>query len=127
MSEITYTVKEVLELYFDEMQKDIKDIKETGKDTSLKVGIQNGRVTKLESWCIEAQKILESQVKKNDAIDELKADVRSKWTGLLWAGSAVVFLGGTIILLSIMAIDNKIEKGIAQALANNVESVTIAK
>ncbi len=45
------------------------------------------------------------------------------WTSM----SILVVLGGTIITLAIMAIDSKIEKGIAKALADNVSKIEYEK
>ncbi len=56
---------------FDKQDIVLREIKDTGKATDTKVGIQNGRVAKLETWK----------------------------TGLIMAGIAVVFLFGIIMSL----------------------------
>lgn len=73
----------------------LKDMKEDLKEIKIQTIKTNGRVTSLEH-------------------------TRS-W---IWGAIAVLtILGGTIIALAIMAIDNKIEHGIQQALLNNVSKI----
>lgn len=73
----------------------LKDMKEDLKEIKTQTQKTNGRVNSLES-------------------------TRS-W---MWGAIAVLtILGGTIITLSVMAIDNKIEAGIQQALLDNVSTI----
>ncbi len=92
-----------------EMQKDIKD-------TANAVQFQNGRVSKLENWSIESQKIIESTSKlASDTAKSYDKDRNKMIAGFL----VLMFLGGTIITLAIMAIDSKIKDGIQQAIADS--------
>lgn len=62
-------------------------------------------------------------VKTNGRVNSLESSRTQIWTSI----SILVFLGGTIITLAIMAIDSKIEKGITRALQNNVSKVEYEK
>ena len=110
-----YTIKEVIEARFQEISNHLMEIKSDGKETKQKVEFQNGRVRKLEDWSVEAGGIIKDISK---TVDNYKTDKAKLWTGFF----LLTILGGTIITLSVMAIDNKIEKGIRTALANyNIE------
>ena len=110
-----YTIKEVIESRFSEITNHLMEIKADGKETKQKVEFQNGRVRKLEDWSVEAGGIIKDISK---TVDSYKTDKAKLWTGFFF----LTILGGTIITLSVMAIDNKIEKGIRTALsAYNIE------
>ncbi len=94
----------------EDVKADIQEIKGETKDINNKVGIQNGRVRTLEDWSTKAQVVIENN---NETLSMYKIDKAKLWTAV----AVVVFLGGAIITLSIMAIDTKIENGIANALA----------
>lgn len=85
-----------------EMQADVKE-------TKTAVQVQNGRVRTLEDWCKEAQKIIETNSR---GISGLKTTRIQIWTSI----TILLVLGGTILTLAVMAIDNKIKDGITQAL-----------
>lgn len=97
----------------------VSEIKSTMGEMDKKVGIQNGRVTKIEDWSNEARKIIESTAKTVNEIDKnYKTDKTRIWTGM----AVLLFLGGAIISLSVMAINSKIKDGITDALAGyNIE------
>jgi len=88
----------------------VSEIQNDVKDTKTAVQIQNGRVTKQEEWSKEAQKIIENTAR---VTGDYKIDKTRIWAVI----SVMVFLGGAIITLSIMAIDSKIRDGISEALA----------
>lgn len=115
MNPDTYSIKEVIEQRFDEMGEHLIDIKEKVEATDEKVGIQNGRVRALEEWSNNAKKIIENTVNlAEDTLIDYKTDRARLWV----AWGLLLVLGGTIITLSIMAINTKIEKGITDALSN---------
>lgn len=89
----------------------VTEIKADVKDLKGKVEFQNGRVRTLEDWAKEAQKIIETNAKVTASYSMDKAKI---WVAI----TLLLFLGGTIITLSIMAINSKIEKGINDALAS---------
>ncbi len=94
----------------EENKEYLSEIKQDSKDTKLAVQIQNGRVTKLEQWSTEAQKVIEGVA---SVTTSYKADKNR-----LWGAYIVLFLlGATIITLSIMDIDSKIKEGITAALS----------
>lgn len=110
-----YTIKEVIESRFAEISNHLLEIKADGKETKQRVEFQNGRVRKLEDWTVEAGGVIKDISK---TVETYKTDRAKLWTGFF----LLTILGGTIITLSIMAIDNKIGKGIRTALANyNIE------
>ncbi len=89
-----------------EMQSDVKE-------TKAAVQFQNGRVTKIEEWANEAKKVIENTTRiANNTATTYKTDKTRIWAVI----GAIFFLGGTIITLSIMAIDSKIKEGITQAI-----------
>ncbi len=92
----------------------IADIQTDMKEAKIAIQIANGRTTKLEGWSNEAKKIIEATTKTaSDTLINYKSD-RTK----ILAGSAVIlFLGGTILTLAIMAINSKIKDGINEALS----------
>lgn len=117
MAEDTYTIKEMLieiqkdyVVRFESQDKSLVRIEKKVDDTSDKVGFQNGRVRKLEDWSMESMKVIESN---SNTLANYKIDKARLWTAV----AVVVFLGGAIITLAIMAIDTKIEKGIEAALS----------
>lgn len=61
----------------------------------------------------DIKKILEQTTKTNGRVNGLEETRTKMWTAI----SVLTVLGGTIIGLSIMAIQSKIDKGIEQALA----------
>ena len=93
-----------LKNHLGEIQKDIRAVDE-------KVAIQNGRVRKLEDFGVESTKLLESCAISSDSY---KVDKARLWTAFF----LITFLGSSIIALSILAIDGKIEHGIKEALAD---------
>ncbi len=94
------------------------------KETKTAVQIQNGRVRTLENWSVEAQKIIENTTKiANDTYSNYKTDKSRIWAVV----GVAMFLGGTIITLAIMAIDNKIKDAVVRALQDNVASIEYEK
>lgn len=89
------------------------------KETKSAIQLQNGRVTKTEEWSKEAQKIIENTTKiATETYTNYKTDKTRIWAVI----GILLFLGGTILTLSIMAIDSKIKDGINEALSQfNVE------
>ncbi len=98
----------------DRQDQDLKEIKEDGKKTSERVGIQNGRMVKIEEWSNEAKVIIENTTKiANETAINYRTDKTRIWAVI----TVLIFLGGTIITLAIMAIDAKIKEGITEALS----------
>jgi len=99
MSEDYFSMKEMLQKYFDEakdhrleMRNDIKEIKLQTQETVGKVhGLENTR-TQL-------------------------------WTAI----TVLIFLGGAIITLSVMAIDAKIKEAIATTLESKIKTIEYEK
>lgn len=89
MDNPNYYTKDMLDEHFKDMnrrfdQQDNKlaEIQAVGKATDTKVGIQNGRVSKLES----------------------------RWMGVVMAGSATIFLIGIIISLGVYSFNTKLQQ-----------------
>ncbi len=92
----------------------ISDMQTDTKETKVAVQVANGRTTKLEQWSNEAKVIIE----KTTTIATRTAENYSIDKTRLWSSIGVlVFLGGTIITLAIMAINSKIKDGINEALS----------
>ena len=107
--DLSYTIKEIIEQRFDEMGTHLTEIKADAKETKAAVQFQNGRVTKLEEWSNEAKTIIDNASKgvKNYVVDKAKV-----WVAI----GILTILGGTIITLAIMAIDNKIDTRVNEAV-----------
>jgi chromosome segregation ATPase len=85
-----------------EIQANVKEAVGLGQKT-------NGRVTQLEDWCKEAQKVIENTTRiANETYTNYKNDKTRIWAVI----GVLLFLGGTIITLAIMAIDSKIDRKI---------------
>ncbi|MGI9118425.1 MAG: hypothetical protein ACR2IQ_02660 [Minisyncoccia bacterium] len=105
-----------------EFGNDIKDLRtdvRTISDTLGKVLVQttttNGRVNKLDDWSIEAKTLMEAH---STQLSENKTQFSRIWGGV----AVLMVVGGAIITLSIMAINNKIKEGIHDALSTyNIE------
>lgn len=121
-----FSLKEMMQHRFDEQDKHLVEIKSDGKEALNQIKVQNGRVRSLEDWANEAKKVIDNTTKiANETYNNYKTDKTRIWAVI----GVLVFLGGTIITLSIMAIDSKIEKGISDAIGqtlfnkNDVESI----
>ncbi len=109
-SNLVYSLKEVFQSELREQKEHIMEIKTDVKEVKSKVEFQNGRVRKLEDW----QNITQTDLKGiSDIVSNYKIDKAKIWTGI----GLLVFFGGVIITLSIMAIDTKIQKSVEQVLA----------
>lgn len=92
----------------------VEEIKTDGKAALDAIKFQNGRVTKQEEWSKEAQKIIESTAKMaSDTLISYRTDKVKIWTAI----SVMLLLGGSIITLTVMAINSKIKEGISDALS----------
>jgi hypothetical protein len=79
----------------------------------------NGRVSKLEEWSSQTKTVIDNTTRiANETYNNYKTDKTRIWSAV----GVLLFLGGTIITLSIMAINSKIKQGISDALLN-IESV----
>lgn len=120
MEDNSFSVKDMMTHRFDEQDKHLEEIKEDGKKALEAIKIQNGRITRQEEWSKEAQKVIENTTKiANETYTNYKTDKTRIWAVI----GVLIFLGGTIITLSIMAIDSKIRDGISQALADNISKI----
>ena len=72
----------------------------------------NHRTAKLESWSGEAKEKMKT---RDVLIDSYREDKTRIWTAM----AILLFVGGSFISLSIMAIDNKIKIGVNNALIIN--------
>lgn len=109
-SNLVYSLKEVFQNELKEQKEHIIEIKSDVKEVKSKLEFQNGRVRKLEDWQNSTQGDLKGL---KDMGDNYRLDKGKIWTGI----GLLMFFGGVIITLSIMAIDTKIEKAVEQALA----------
>jgi hypothetical protein len=107
-SQIESTLHEIKEIMIDTNEK-VNKVDE-------KVGFQNGRVRKLEDWSINAQKIIDSVSVIDKSVTTIDKDVSVSKARIWTAIGVFLLLGGVIITLGTMAIDNKIDKGIKEAL-----------
>lgn len=97
------------------MKNDISEMKVDVKEAVKNTKETNGRVTRLEDWSKEAQRVIENTTKiANETYTNYKTDKTRIWAAV----GVLLFLGGTIITLSIMAINSKIKDGISEALNN---------
>jgi len=105
--EMEYTIKEVMNIKFDEVGKHLDEIKLDVKEAVALGKLTNGRVTKLENWSNEAKKIIESTTTiASDTLLSYKIDKARLWTAI----GVITLVAGALITLSIMAIDNKIKE-----------------
>lgn len=116
----SFTMKEILNLHFSDMKEDLKEIKSDGKETKSHAAKTNGRVTVLEQWAKDAQKILEST---SSSISNYKLDRTRIWTAI----SVLTFCGGVIITLSIMAINSKIKEAYSSPEAKQIIKATLVE
>ena len=109
-----YSIKEVIEKGFESVDKHLSEIKEDVRDTRDKVAIQNGRVRLLEDWSQDAQDLIQktSDV-ASSTLESYKIDKARFWTAI----TILTLVGGTLIALSVMAINSKIKEGISEALS----------
>ena len=102
----------------------LQEIRSDGKETLEQAKKTNGRVGRLEEWSDGTKLIIEKLLKEGKDIDKDVSVSKAKiWTAI----AVLMLLGGAITTLAIMAIDSKIEKGIKQALENNVAKVEYEK
>lgn len=114
MDEMKYTMKEILESRLGEMNQHLQEIKSDVKEAKQGITVQNGRVRTLEDWSHDAQKMIENTTAiANETLSSYKVDKVRLWTAI----TVMLFVGGAIITLSIMAIDSKIQTGISDALS----------
>ena len=112
---MAYSVKEIIESNSKEIKEHLTEIKADVKEAKTAITFQNGRVRKLEDWSVEAKGLIEGN---GDIISTYKVDKARMWTAI----SVLTILGGTIITLTVMAINSKIKEGINEALAQyNIE------
>jgi hypothetical protein len=115
-SNLVYSLKDVFEQRFDETMSHLIEMKQDIKETKQKLEFQNGRVRKLEDWQNTTQIGITTL---NTILQDYQVN-----KGRIWLAVGLITLfGATIITLSITAIDSKIEKGIQQALINNVKEI----
>jgi len=93
------------------------------KETKTAVQFQNGRMTKLEEWSKEAQKVIESTTKiASETLGNYRTDRVKIWTAV----AVLLVVGGAVITLSIMAINTKIRDGINEAITQLEDSYDIS-
>lgn len=119
-SNLVYSLKEVFQNELKEQKEHIMEIKSDVKDIKGKLEFQNGRVRKLEDWQNSTQADLKGL---KDMGDNYRLDKGKIWTGI----GLLMFFGGVIITLSVMAIDSKIEKAVEQALLDKINKVEYEK
>jgi hypothetical protein len=102
-SPITLEIIKDIKEHLQEQKDDIKEIKKDTKDTLVQAIKTNGRVNALEKVNAENQPTISSYKK-----DKVR---------VVTAGAIIFALGATIIGLSILAIDSKIERGVEKALS----------
>ncbi len=105
----------------DNLHDKIDDISEMAKGTEEKVGIQNGRVRKLEDWTSDVKEVIKTQAA---LVAEITTDYKVEKGKIIAVIAVLTLLGGTIIALAISAIDGKIEKGITSAI-NNYKNINL--
>lgn len=92
----------------------LKEIKDDGKETKEHAKYTNGRVTKLEDWSSNAATLIEELIKaKSDLVKEandIKSDMKSKWTGIKWAGSVIMVIGSVAATLYIKEVSTTTAK-----------------
>jgi len=99
MSEDYFSMKEMLQKYFDEAKESRLEMRNDIKEIKLQTQLTNGRVNGLENTRTQL------------------------WTAI----TVLIFLGGAIITLSIMAIDAKIQDAITTALESKIKSIEYEK
>lgn len=120
-----YSVKEIMERRFNDVDGHLAEIKKDGKETKEQVVLQNGRIRKLEDWSTEAQKVIEGTTTiASNTLTNYKLDKARIWIAFWVATSLLTLLGGTIVTLSIMAINAKIKTSIRESLAGYGFEVT---
>lgn len=117
-----FSLKEVMGQRFDEQNKHLEDIKIDVKDALNQIKIQNGRVTRLEGWSKEAQKVIEHTTQiASETLSNYNTDRARIWTSI----ALIIFLGGTIITLALMVIDNKIKQGVDMAFESRFSEIEL--
>lgn len=132
MPDDTYTIKEMISEFRQDVKSELVEIKADGKETKEKVGFQNGRVRKLEDWAIEAQKILEETSVTAHSTSNLYERDKSYIHGVTRVIMGIAIIIPTICTLIFglylknrdYNIDEKIQHGIKMALDERVQSVT---
>lgn len=101
-----------------DLKEILVEIKSDGKETKAQAYKTNGRVGILEEWSVDARKLIENNAKD---IGGYKGDRRA----LIAGASIFLLLGGTIIALSVTAINHKIKDGIETAMSSGYDKVII--
>ncbi len=104
---------------FAEKHEDLMRVSRETRDSVKEILTQttktNGRVSTLETWSKDAQKVIEhTTILAENTLNRYRTDRVRIWTAI----SVLAILGGAIISLSVMAINSKIKDGIAEALSN---------
>lgn len=103
-----------------QIDEKLDKIQKTGEQTLSQATYTNGRVSAIEQWVGEAKIIIEKLAKDTG---ETAKDYTINKTRMWTAVTLLVFLGGTIITLSIMAINSKIDSKLERSrtdIANEV-------
>jgi hypothetical protein len=131
MQDDGYTLKEVFESNFREMGTHLQEIKKTTQETSEKVGIQNGRVTKLELWSNEVRNIVESNVLAIQQFNTDKASIKGAYKVIITIAIVVpmicTFIFGLYIKNKDYEIDQKIKNAVSAAIENKVDHAIYEK
>lgn len=121
---------------FDELNKDIKEMKNDIKDVLIQATKTNGRVSRSEEWSEKAQKIIEHHTEKleelKDSLIEMNASHKSDKRQVILAVSVATFFIGAIAFLGYDKIkndtfdyaDTRIDYAIEKSLTDKIEKVT---
>jgi hypothetical protein len=113
MPEEPYKNREIREM-FEDVKQSLGRLEKGMGEVKTQTTLTNGRVLKLEAWQESATSNI-FDLKKE--VYELSLDYAVNKTRLWTSVAVMLFLGGAIITLAIMAIDAKIQDGLHRALS----------
>lgn len=153
MEEESFSLKEYMEKSLARMDIGVKDLKfsmDKNNDMTEKVLIQatktNGRVTAIEEWASEAQKVIQNNLKDIGTFKEDKAKIQGGYKVIILVAIIIPTLCTTIFGLYVKSLNSDIDKriqtateaerlqsrqdtkqAIVEALLDNVDKIEYAK
>lgn len=118
----SYTIKEFIAHVIGDVNQKIDVILDDVKETKNNVGIQNGRVRKLEDWSIDAQKLIESSIVSINNFNIERAKIAGGYKVITVIAVVVPIICTTIFGLYIRNRNNEIDTKIKSSLETSYKA-----